>query len=67
MAVKSPPDLYRLLRRLAWNVRGQHDTETLKTENDTSPLFPSNDLPDVMLLCSRSHYSSVIDQNDGAQ
>ena len=55
------------LSRLAGNVRAQRDMETLKAENDTSPLFPSNDLPDVKLLCSRSHYSSVIEQNTGAQ
>lgn len=67
IAEKSPPGLYRPLSRLAGNVTGQYDTETLRAENDTSPLFPSNDLPDVTLLCSRSHYSSVIDQNDGTQ
>lgn len=33
----------------------------------TSPPFPSNDLSDVMPVCLRSHYSSVIDHNDKVQ
>lgn len=51
----------------AENVRGQSNTKTLNAGNDTSRQFPSDDLPDVMFLCLRSHYSSVIEQNDGAQ
>lgn len=46
---------------------GKRVTETLKARNHTSPLFPSDDLPYVSLLCLRRNYSSVIDQNEGEQ